>query len=60
MVSMMTDEEVLNIYARMVEQYGELLPNPEHQPREFAHYVRLFTYTENANPRADNAPQANS
>ena len=56
----MTDNEVLDIYNRMVERWGDALPNPDHCPKEFAHYVRLFTYTENANPRADHAPQANS
>jgi len=31
-------------YNRMVEIYGDKLPNFEHQPKEFAYYVRLYKY----------------
>lgn len=56
----MTDEQILDTYNRMVAHYGDSLPNPEHYPKQFQYYVKLFTYTENANPAADYAPQANS
>lgn len=38
----MTDEQALAIYNRMVEKYGDSLPNFEHQPITFAYYVRLM------------------
>ena len=31
-------------YAKMVEIYGDKLPDPERQPIEFAYYVRLYKY----------------
>jgi hypothetical protein len=40
----MTDEEVLDKYNRMVEQFGEDLPNPEQEPIRFKYYVKLFNY----------------
>ena len=39
----MTDEEVLKMYEDMLEYFGEL-PNPEHEPRRFAHYVKVYKY----------------
>ena len=44
----------------LVAHYGDSLPDPEQQPKEFKYYVKLFLYTKNANPAADHAPQANS
>lgn len=40
----MTDEEVLKLYDEMVEMYGDKLPNPEHEPRQFQYYIKLFLY----------------
>jgi hypothetical protein len=40
----MTDEEVLKLYDEMVEMYGNKLPNPEHEPRQFQYYIKLFLY----------------
>lgn len=56
----MTDQQILDTYNQMVEQYGDALPNPEHCPKEFQYYVKLFTYTQNANSRAADPSQANS
>ena len=39
----LTDEEVLKMYDDMLEYFGEL-PNPEHEPRRFAHYVKVYKY----------------
>lgn len=39
----MTDEEVLKMYEDMLEYFGEL-PNPEHEPRRFAHCVKVYRY----------------
>jgi hypothetical protein len=43
----MTDEEVLDKYNRMVEQFGDNLPNPEQEPIRFKYYVKLFDYYHN-------------
>lgn len=40
----MTDEQILNHYAEMVDIYGDLLPDPEQQPIEFAYFVKLYKY----------------
>lgn len=37
----MNDEELLKHYERMVEIYGTL-PDPDHEPKQFAHLVRLY------------------
>jgi len=37
----MTDEEVLQHYDNMVEIYGTL-PDPDHEPRQFAYLVKLY------------------
>ena len=42
----MTDEQALTIYNRMVEKYGDSLPDFEHQPKIFAYYVMLMKYYE--------------
>ena len=40
----MSDEEVLYHYNRMVEIFGDHLPNPEHEPIRFAYYVKVYKY----------------
>lgn len=40
----MTDEEILKAYEEMVERWGDALPNPEHEPRRFAYFVKLYNY----------------
>ena len=37
----MTVEEQIEEFLRM---YGDRLPNPEHCPREFEYYVKLYKY----------------
>lgn len=39
----MTDEEVIKMYESMLEYFGEL-PDPEHEPIRFAHYVKVYRY----------------
>ena len=39
----MTDEEIIKMYEEMVEYFGTL-PNPEHEPRRFAYFVKIFKY----------------
>ena len=40
----MTDSEVLELYEEMKKIYGENLPDPEHEPRQFAYFVKLYKY----------------
>lgn len=40
----MNDDEVKKLYAEMVNEYGNKLPNPEHCPNTFAYYVRLYLH----------------
>ena len=37
----MSNEEVLHHYQRMVQIYGTL-PDPDHEPKQFAYYVKLY------------------
>lgn len=53
----MTDQELLEHYNKLVEQYGDTLPNPEHEPIQFAHIVKLYKYynlTDHSSPRETN------
>ena len=40
----MTNEEVLLHYDKLVEMYGDKLPNPEHEPQQFGYIVDLYKY----------------
>jgi len=39
-----TNEQVLDYYNKMVEIWGEDLPNPDQEPMRFKYYVKLFLY----------------
>ena len=39
----MTDEEALQFYNDMLEFFGSL-PNHEHEPIRFKHYVKVYKY----------------
>ncbi len=39
----MSDQEILDFVKEMEEHFGEL-PNPEHEPRRFAYYIKIFKY----------------
>jgi hypothetical protein len=39
----MSDEEIIKQYDAMLEMFGTL-PNPEQEPRQFAHAVKLYKY----------------
>jgi hypothetical protein len=41
---MMTDEEALSFYDKLVEYYGDKLADPIHYPIAFAHQVKLYRY----------------
>lgn len=38
------DEEIMKQYTAMKEYFGDILPNFEHYPRQFAYYVNLYRY----------------
>lgn len=40
----MNDEQVIKKYQELIDEFGDKLPNPEHCPKEFAYYVKLYTY----------------
>lgn len=40
----MTDEQILKHYDRMVEIFGDELPDPEVYPKTFAHFVKLYKH----------------
>ena len=50
----MTDDEVLKIYNEMVEEYGNKLPNPDHYPKVFQYYVKLYLHYRKHNPKNEN------
>jgi hypothetical protein len=41
---MMTDEEALAFYDKLVEYYGDKLADPIHHPIAFAHQVKVYRY----------------
>lgn len=40
----MTDQELDAALAEMMEIFRGRLPSPEHEPRRFAYYVKLYRY----------------
>jgi hypothetical protein len=40
----MREAELEYHWDTMVKMFGANLPNPEHEPRRFAYYVRLYKY----------------
>lgn len=53
----MTDEEALKKYNDMLKYFGTL-PNFEHEPKQFAHCVKMFNYY-NERKQNDNTNPAN-
>ena len=43
----MNDVDITNLYAEMIKEYGNKLPDPEHCPKTFAYYVKLFLHFKN-------------
>ena len=49
----MTEEESSEVLARLLQKYGDDLPDPEHYPQIFSYLVKLYLRElrlENANP----------
>jgi len=40
----MSDEEALAFYDKLKQHYGDRLPDPDHEPLQFAYCVKLFKY----------------
>lgn len=40
----MTESEVLAFYEELKQYYGDSLANFEHEPRRFAHQIKLYKY----------------
>jgi hypothetical protein len=40
----MTQSQIEQIIEEMLEYFGGTLPDPEHCPKQFAYYVKLFYY----------------
>ena len=41
----MTNEEALKIYEEMKEMFGDKLPDPDHYPKMFAYFVKLYKHS---------------
>lgn len=40
----MTNDVILRIYADLLEEYGDDLPDFEHEPKQFAYILKLYLY----------------
>lgn len=40
----MTDEQALDFYEKMKSQFGDKLPDPDHEPIQFSYFVKLYKY----------------
>lgn len=40
----MSEEELLRHYEKLLEIYGDDLPNPEQEPLRFKYFVTLYKY----------------
>jgi hypothetical protein len=45
----MTNEELEQFVKDLMEHYGDNLPNPEHEPKRFEYYLKLFKYERQLN-----------
>ena len=40
----MSDEQVVAVYEKLKQHFGDKLPDPEHQPIQFAYFVKIYKY----------------
>ena len=40
----MSDEQAEFHWNNLVQAFGDNLPNPEHEPRRFAYYVKIYKH----------------
>jgi hypothetical protein len=45
----MNQEQLEKIAQEMLEMFNGRIPNPEHSPKEFEYYVRLYKYEKKLN-----------
>jgi len=41
----MTDQEIEKILEEMKEMFGDKLPNPDHYPKIFEYFVKLYLHS---------------
>jgi hypothetical protein len=39
---MKSDSEIIETYEQLLEIFGKALPNPEHYPKQFEYYFRMY------------------
>lgn len=42
----MSDEKALAIYEKLKQKHGDNLPDPDHEPIQFAHCVKMMKHYE--------------
>ena len=45
----MTDQQVRDFYNDLVQYFGDSLPDPDHYPKTFQYYVRLYKHVKKLN-----------
>jgi hypothetical protein len=50
----MTEQEVLDFYNELVDNYGDSLANFEQEPRRFAFQVKLYKYYQERKCNSEN------
>ncbi len=40
----MTREQIARIVEEMIDMFGDKLPDPEHCPKEFQYFIKLYFY----------------
>jgi len=40
----MTKDEISRVVDEMIEMFGDKLPDPEHCPKEFQYFIKLYFY----------------
>jgi hypothetical protein len=45
----MTNEQIAVAISEMIEMFGDKLPDPEHCPKEFQYYIKLYLYEKKVN-----------
>ncbi len=45
----MTEQEASDIYNELAKMFGDKLPDPEHSPKEFEYFIKLYLYEKKVN-----------
>lgn len=46
-MSVLSDDEIKEIWMELVSYYGDSLPDPIHSPRTFKYYLKLYLHRKN-------------